>query len=135
MRIRFKKFEIDVESKYGILNHSNDQTGAEGEDIPSTVSLCLKWLDYRNTHDNSPNAEPVRKRKRTIIENLLEPRAPLGCTSELPRSQIARENESRDTNSGFIAPTVTTDNNASASVRTVITKKKVLPILNYLQKV
>ena len=95
------------------------------------MSLCLKWSDYRGTHDNSPNAERVRKKEETIIESLLEPRTLLEYTSELPRSQITRENVAQDTKSGIIASTVTTDNNASVYIRPEITPKE-LPISNLL---
>ena len=60
LRLRFHRFEEDVEEKYGIGTHSNDKTGAEGEDIHLTVSLCLKWFDHRATLDDNPNAEQMR---------------------------------------------------------------------------
>ena len=121
LRLRFKHFEDAVEAKYGKHSHSNDKTGAEDEDVPAAVSLCLKWFDYKATFDNTPSAKNMRIKKRKIIDKSLEPRAPLGVNlTQLPRSQIARENLLINANNGLVAPTVTTDDNSNVGVETFV---------------
>ena len=69
LRLRFKHFEDAVEAKYGKHSHSNDKTGAEDEDVPAAVSLCLKWFDYKATFDNTPSAKSTRiKKGKSLIK-------------------------------------------------------------------
>ena len=63
---RFNKFEKDVESKYYNKNHSDDTTGEVGEDMPQTISLCLQWFEYRDTHDVN-HISKNNKKKQWLI--------------------------------------------------------------------
>ena len=67
-------------------------TGEEGEDVPTHVSLYLRWFEHRDTHYlGTKSTNLCRKQKMAIVSDYLEPRAPLGVRSkEAQRSEISR---------------------------------------------
>ena len=93
-------------------------TGEEGKDVPTHVSLYLRWFEHRGTHDlGTKSTNLCRKQKRAIVSDCLEPRASLGFRSkEAQRSEISRENVARSNTNDIISPTVTADENTSTRV-------------------
>ena len=63
----------------------------------------------------------MRKKKRKVTEALLESRDPVGIdTEQLPRSLIALEHSSRESNTGAIDQTITVDDNLSSTMTTLV---------------
>ena len=89
------------------------------------MSLCLRWFEHREAHDLGKSSI-CRKRKRLVISDCLELRAPLGVRSEeAQRPEISRENVAHNNISGIISSTVATDKKSSTRVTPLITPKRV----------
>lgn len=78
------------------------------------MSLCLEFLEHCNEHDTAEKNKVKRKKKRAIINSLLEPRAPIGSDpSADPLTEIRSENTTQG--GGRTLNSVTTDQHQSTT--------------------
>ena len=74
-------------------NHSNDQTGRLGEDIPWWASLVRDYDDWRKSAPSANTQQQANRIVNAVVQQtLMEPRNPLGQTGAPLRSQVRDEN-------------------------------------------
>ena len=62
-----------------LANHSSDQTGALGEDMPTSVKLWEEVIDFETSVDlNNPNSRRAREERRRVEWSVTGQMAPLG---------------------------------------------------------
>ena len=73
-------------------NHNNDATGAEGEVSYLWSSLYEEYLQWKESHTTTNQAQQTRQAMRTVQQALGAIQPPLGAGNPTQRSEVAAEN-------------------------------------------
>jgi len=67
-----------AKSFYPTTNHSADEAGGEGKDIPAFVLLCREWKDHKSTNPSVNVQQQVNRFALAVAQqSLMDPRPPL----------------------------------------------------------
>ena len=73
-------------------NHNTDTTGGEGEAPYLWTALYEEYLQWKDSHSTSNQAQQSRQAMRTVQNALGAVQPPLGTGNPTPRSEVAAEN-------------------------------------------
>ncbi len=74
------------------LNHNNDPTGQQGEDVPLWFNVFCRYKEYCDQNNASNQAREQRGNLRNVQAALGAVQPPLGAGNPPTRSEIAAEN-------------------------------------------
>lgn len=83
---------VDRHFQQLLLNHSNDATGALGEEAPLWFDVLQRFKQYSESQSATGRAQAIRANLREVQESLGGVQPPLGPGNPPLRSEIAAEN-------------------------------------------